>query len=176
MVHDITYSYKILGLTSKQIQTGLSRFLNQNELSNIVIVLAGTNDCILRKENSRDIADTIIKIHDDVKRRMKSVRLSPAHTIAVTIPMFDGAGNDRIEINRLIREYVVQHSHETWLYEMENFSIPAVKYRDLWSPDYLHFTAKGYDKMGFELYEVIKRHFGRTDESHEKPNILRKYK
>ena len=147
------------------------KYLNQNKPTNIVIILAGTNDCI-RNVNSKTIAETVIGIHEEAKRRMKAAQISPAHTIAVTIPAFEGASDSRIEINHLIRQYAVQHSRETWVYEMENFSVPVEKYRDMWSPDNLHLTVKGYDKMGFELYEVIKRHFGRGDASYNKSNSL----
>lgn len=139
-------------------------FKDGGNVTNIIIILGGTNDCLYGFNASR-VASAINGLHSDAKFLLKSAKMSPSFTIAVTMPFYgirmpDVRDNCRLETNKLIRDYSLSSHGSTWLFDMENFSFPQENYPEMWSPDKLHLSGKGYEKMGFELFEIIKLHLG----------------
>ena len=150
------------GMLSWAMTGAISNYLRKNRIPNVFIILGGTND-LMRGTTGSAIAGVVISIHDFAKNAMSEARVSPAHTVAITIPYFetDNLRNaNRLKANELIRKYAVESGGSTWLFDMEQFWTPVSEFQEYWSPDSIHFSKRGYDKMGFEIYEVIKRHLG----------------
>ncbi len=152
----------LLGMLSWAMTGAISNYVRKSGIPNVFIILGGTND-LMRGSTGAAVASVVISIHEFAKNAMAEARVSPAHTLAITIPYFkanDVENAHRLKANDLIRAYAVESGGSTWLLDMEQFWTPVSEFQEFWSPDSIHFSKKGYDKMGFELYEVIKRHLG----------------
>ena len=117
------------------------------------VILGGTND-LGRHSSTEHILSNIIELH----RLALSTVIGPhsaINTIPVTIPSIRWPVNEtsRVEINKAIRLF-------------NNFCLNSrvIDLSDLWtnasdsmywSPDFVHFSEKGYDKIGEKIFDTL---------------------
>lgn len=113
----------------------------------LVIILAGTNDLAYEPE-PQPIFDAITGIH-------KIAHTKGCNTIAMSIPR--SAWQDQSESASLLANDV-NSKLESWAGENESLvsyvPFPIQEFdrkSDFWSPDGLHFSKKGYEKIGESL-------------------------
>ena len=137
--------------------------------TNVVIILGGTND-LIRKVPGATFAADVIELHETAKRLMREQGTSNPHTVAITVPSTHNPiyEEERRAANKIIRRYAADNADSTLLFDMEDIW-PLVERteegqeedehaNENWSPDKTHFSTHGYEKMGFELYEILKLH------------------
>ena len=128
---------------------------------NVVIILGGTND-LIRHVSGHEIGNGVVQLHESAKRLMRehSNGAAEIHTIAITIPDPHNAKfeEERHIANSMIRDYASKSEGSTFLFDMESiWPVPGSDENESrWSPDKTHFSALGYERMGYELYEVMK--------------------
>jgi lysophospholipase L1-like esterase len=130
---------------------------NRHKNPSLIIILGGTND--LGTLPSDSIYENIQKIH---LLALKSSLLTerPIYTIAVTIPQLTWGGENsnlkRLNVNENIRKLVKRCNKYIFLFDMESlFDQKNEAYKIYWSPDQVHFSPLGYDKIGELLYDLI---------------------
>ena len=127
--------------------------------ANVVVILGGTND-LIRHVPGTTIGAGVVEIHEAAKRLMRE-RGQEGHTVAITIPDTHEAHHDkeRRVANKVIRHYASANAESTLLFDMEDiWPLDRDGFRDLWSPDGMHFSEIGYARMGYELYKMLKIH------------------
>lgn len=130
--------------------------------TDVVIILGGTND-LIRHIPGTTIANDVIEMHEAAKQLMLDNGITRPVTIAITIPDTHGKAHDeqRRIANQLIKRYVSAHAERTLLFDMEDIwpILSSPENAEMWSPDLMHFSIRGYDRMGYELYEIMKLHY-----------------
>lgn len=137
--------------------------------ANVVIILGGTND-LIRHVPGATIGAGIVEIHEAAKRLLRARGVDDPHTVAITIPDTHEARHDkeRRVANKVIRHYVSANVASTLLFDMEDiWPRDREGFSDLWSKDGMHFSEVGYDRMGYELYEILKLHLMSAKEEKE---------
>jgi lysophospholipase L1-like esterase len=135
-----------------------------------VVILGGTNDLNKAKDKTAGtVLKHIIRLHQEVQHDARS-RKSTIYTVAVGIPEITGWGTseeDRVKINAGLREYATQCADSVLYVDWEvAFSRKVEENSALWSSDNVHFSAKGYDKIGDILYDSMKAYVeGKTKEA-----------
>ena len=137
----------------------------------LVIILGGTND--MTSLSADHITQNIIKLHSialNASSSMLSTISSHTHThahfpiltIALTIPQLIKWGgkevdNKRLEVNTGIRKLAATCQPHITLLDFESlFDQNDQNNNKFWSPDLVHFSEKGYDKIGELIYDTIK--------------------
>jgi hypothetical protein len=128
------------------------------EGKNVVAILGGTND-LIRNAKGVDVASSVIALHEMAKKKM----MDGGITIAITVPDMHNGCAERLIANTLIRNYATANKGSTLLYDMEDNWPLNKATAEYWSPDNLHFSLQGYERMGYEIYEILKMHFNRTN-------------
>lgn len=151
-----------LGMLAAAMKARMESFFPSDK--NIVIILAGTND-LLRRASGAAIGADVIELHETAKRLMRDGGTNRPYTVAITIPSTHTPSQEteRLAANRIIRRYVSESSGSTLLLDMEDMwpvssAADIERFNIFWSPDMTHFSVQGYERMGYELYEIIKYH------------------
>lgn len=129
-----------------------------------VILLGGTND-IGMQIPTKTIINNLQKMYDKISSTPASSELQTGTSlIAVTIPVakFDSGFqtakalvDNRNVVNDFIRSYVKERKSNASLFDL-NVLIPYSDDDGLWD-DGLHFSPKGYDRIGTALATLVKR-------------------
>lgn len=139
----------------------------------LVIILGGTND--MNDKSTDHIMSNIIRLHSIALNASSSVLYTtPSHThshthahfpiltIALTIPqMLPWGGketdNKRLIVNKGIRQLTQTCQPHITLLDIESlFDQNDQNNIRYWSPDLVHFSTEGYDKIGELVYDTIK--------------------
>eukprot|EP01080_Neovahlkampfia_damariscottae_P000284 gene284-6699_t len=131
--------------------------LNQKNQFQVAIILGGTND-LAYKLSAEQIFENLKKIHE------LCFSQGVMMTICVTIPEnvvdfdYEEYNERKRKTNDLLREYVKQNQQKMVLCDLYSkipySSTTEEERKELWD-DNLHFTPKGYDKMGEEIFNVF---------------------
>jgi lysophospholipase L1-like esterase len=148
------------GFITSQLEPILLEALG-NHAYDVVMILAGTNDLPLGYRDG-EYTHPPTRITGNLQAMYESVLNSSADVklIAMTIPpIFHYKGYEltrldsrRDAVNDWIRSYVAEHPDRVYLLDVHDFMDPTIK--ALWD-DNLHFTRKGYDKMGEEMARLL---------------------
>ena len=120
----------------------------------VVILLGGTND-IGMKFKSDLIISNILSMHKWLHNTTNNF-----YTIALTVPPINFPFHNHTHrgiVNEGIRKYAKLCSHRVALLELDQIFQPfnSTENQDYWS-DRVHFSAKGYDKLGETIYNFMK--------------------
>ena len=106
----------------------------------LIIILGGTNDLGMHHP-TENIIRSVTRLHEIALRSGKGTT-EPTYTIAMTLPQLTWSvdENDRLEINKGIREYAQRCKQRVAFLEMENrFDQKNKSNLVYWSPDTVHF-------------------------------------
>lgn len=139
----------------------------------LVIILGGTND--MNSISADHITKNIVKLHSIALNASSSMlSTAPTHThshththfpiltIAMTIPqMLPWGGketdNKRLIVNTGIRQLTQACQPHITLLDIESlFDQSDPNNLRFWSPDKVHFSLLGYDKIGELIYDTVK--------------------
>ena len=122
------------------------------------IILGGSNDLAHSKITAIEILDQIIQLH-----RQALILVTGSHaaygTVPVTIPKLESKTVNetaRLEINAAIKLYSQKCLHSPVL-DLGNQWKDYEKYKDMWSADHIHFSAKGYDAVGDMIFDLFQK-------------------
>ncbi|KAJ1412144.1 SGNH hydrolase-type esterase domain-containing protein [Ochromonadaceae sp. CCMP2298] len=152
------------GIDGEQARRMLMRLPTQLSLLadvKYVVILGGTNDLPRAKDRTgAAILRHVVRLHQIVQHEARS-RRTQIYTVAVGVPEIRGWGNgleeERQALNRGLQDYAA-HCGESVVYvdweaafsQKEEGNLP------LWSSDLVHFSERGYDRIGDIMYDTMK--------------------
>ncbi len=119
----------------------------------MVILLAGTND-LGYQTSVPDIVKSIQALHEICHAE------GVLHTLAIGIPpsqyqtLHEGAAAKAQHVNHLLEDYCQQSGSST---SFVPFPFAWSPDNDLWSPDVLHFSPRGYQVLGESIATLVKQ-------------------
>jgi lysophospholipase L1-like esterase len=158
MVNDSSLQIMQAGLSGEITQHMLGRLpdvLSLNPGFKVVIILAGTND-LWGLKNEFISMNNIKKLH---RIALTGNITEPVYTVAITIPEIKEYTNThhRLMLNEGIKSFSHRCSQRIALLDFEsafNQSVPG-NIEKYWSPDEIHLSPHGYDKVGEMLHNVM---------------------
>ena len=127
-----------------------------SSVSNVkVVVILGVASDIAKKTKSDVIISNILSMH-----KLLHNTTNHLYTVALTIPAINFAFHNHTHrgiVNEGIRKYAKLCSHRVALLELDQIFQPfnSTENRGYWS-DRVHFSTKGYDKLGEMVYNIMK--------------------
>jgi lysophospholipase L1-like esterase len=113
----------------------------------IVIILGGTNDLGQHPRDGEGILVNLCALHEAVHR-------TGGKTCVVTVPFIrtqkfvQEVDADRCWLNASLREYARRRPNQTLLIDLAAAIPQDHAHAALWSPDWVHLSAAGYEAMG----------------------------
>jgi len=142
------------GETTSEMIKRLGSLLEANPkfFYSIIIILGGTND--LSREKSFQIAANITELH-------KIAHQFCAKTVLITIPPIVNLERPleaiRKEVNQDIKKYALDYPDQMVIVDLDEYISPKQRCEDYSRlyDDLVHFTPKGYDKLGEIIFKAI---------------------
>ena len=158
----------VSGETTEQMQARLPQVLDKDGPFDLAIVLGGTNDLGLSLDKDGEpLFQRLKSLHETI---LKGCPLS----VALTIPesgfdeRFPALREKRFKVNHLLKNYVQARKDKLILCDLSaklpHNSLNEEDRKRFWH-DGLHFSPEGYEKMAEIIFEDIKHHFMKVEES-----------
>lgn len=174
-------------ITARMVERLEKSFREFHQHPLLTIILGGTND--LRFPDINSTVENIITLHAIALKSALYLHKA-TYTIAMTLPQFKILSassaqmppqtfsffrtfdKKRLEINNQIRKFVSRCHERVGLLDLENvFDQREESNAMYWSPEMIHFSIAGYDRIGEMLYEIIQK-FQLPDGTHNHQTFL----